>query len=433
MEHKGRGARQCPHCLKTAFETFPCPFNAKGSACKRHGAKRTSLAQYNKILREQDGYQTLRQLMFSSPALDDQELEQESDLPPAQLEMEEEEEEASTPRTPEEVSSLLLQVGSWAEEPSSLVPQLVKEPLEQQVASLTKQLSEAKDAATLEAARARQKLAQVELESKESKRALSLTRRRFVTETREIISQDDSQTWDSNTERLIDQLASTIKLSDFFINSEGKLEVKEGHDPFADLWRDIKAFPPQQKEKARARAKEIIAGVMKKAKTRMLQQEGNRSRSASRCREPDSEEEQSSSKAQKPSPSSPPHRAVGVEKGEGNKEEQSSSKAQKPSPCSPPHPVVGEAEGEGKEGWPALPSPGGKVGPQVPIQTLGSQKTTSPPKDPMGPKGPGAQPQPSTGANSPLKDSSASKGPENQPQLTPSQEAHKAEGPKSGL
>ena len=433
MEHKGRGARQCPHCLKTAFETFPCPFNAKGSACKRHGAKRTSLAQYNKILREQDGYQTLRQLMFSSPALDDQELEQESDLLPAQLELEEEEEEDRTPRTPEEVPSLLLQVGSWAEEPSSLVPQLVKEPLEQQVASLTKQLSEAKDAANREAHRARQKLAQVELESKESKRALSLTRRRFVTETRDIISQDDSQTWTSNTERLIDQLSTTIKLSDFFINSEGKLEVKEGHDPFADLDRDIQVIPSQQRAKAKSRANEIITGVMCKAKTRVLQQEGNRSRSASRSREPDSEEEQSSSKAQKPSPSSPPHRAVGVEKGKGNKEEQSSPKAQKPSPCSPPHPVAGEAEGEGKEGWPALPSPGAKVGPQVPTQALGSQKTTSPPKDPMGPKGPGAQPQPSTGANSPLKDSSASKGPDNQPQLIPSQEAPKAEGPKSGL
>merc|ERR1712012_340350 len=153
-----------------------------------------------------------------------------------------------------------------------------------------------------------------------------------------------------------------------------------------------------------ARARQIINGVMTKAKTRVLQQEGNRPRSASRGREPDSEEEQSSSKAQKPSPSSPPHRVVEVEKGKGNKEEQSSPKAQKPSPCSPPHPVAGEAEGEGKEGWPALPSPGGKVGPQVPTQTLGSQKTPSPPKDPMGPKGPGAQPQPSTGANSPLKD-----------------------------
>ena len=464
MEHKGRGARQCPHCLKTAFETFPCPFNAKGSACKRHGAKRTSLAQYNKILREQDGYQTLRQLMFSSPALDDQELEQESDLPPAQLELEEEEEEEEdrSPRTPEVVPPLLLQVGSWAEEPSCLVPQQAKEPLEQQVASLSKQLSEAKEAASREADRARQKIAQVELESKESKRALSLTRKRFVSETRNFLSQED-QTWSSNTERLIDQLSNTVKLSDFYIDAEGMLKVKKGHHPFADLNRDIESIPPPRREKARSRAKEIMEGVMRKTKTRVLQQEGSSSRSASRSREPDSEEEQSSSKAKKPSPSSPPHRSVGeekgkgnkegqssskaqkpspsspphreveVEKGKGHKEEQSSSKAQKPSPRSPPHPVVGEEKGEGKEGWPALPSPGGKVGPQVPILTPGSQKTPSPPKDPKGPKSPGAQPQPSTGANSSLKDSSTSKGPENQPQPTSSQEAHKVEGLKSGL
>ena len=341
--------------------------------------------------------------MLSSPASDDQELDQENDLPPAQLELEEDEEWDGSPGTPEEVAPLLFQVGNRADEPSSLDPQPAKEPLEQQVATLTKQLSEAKDAATKEAHRARQKLAQVELESKESKRALSLTRRRFVTETRDLITQDDSQAWTSNTERLIDQLSTTIKLSEFFINSEGKLEVKEGHNPFADLERDIQVLPSQQRVKAMARANVIITGVMNKAKTRVLQQESNRSRSASRSREPDSEEEQSS------------------------------SKAQKPSPCSPPHPVVGEEEGEGNEGWPALPSPGAKVGPQVPTQALGSQKATSPPKDPTGPKGPGAQPQPSMGANSPLKDSGASKGPENQLQLIPSQEAPKAEGPKSGL
>merc|ERR1712218_413686 len=385
----------------SAFEPFPCPFNAKGSACKKHGAKRTSLAQYNKVLREQDGYQTLRQLMFSSPATDDQELEQESDLLPAQLELEEEED--GTPRTPEEVAPLLLQVGNWAEEPSSLVPQLAKEPLEQQVASLTKQLSEAKDAATKEAHRARQKLAQVELDSKESKRALSLTRRRFVTETRDLITQDDSQAWTSNTERLIDQLSTTIKLSEFFINSEGKLEVKEGLNPFADLERDIQVLPSQQRVKAMARANVIITGVMNKAKTRVLQQESNKSRSASRSREPDSEEEQSSSKAQKPSPRSPPHQ------------------------------VVGEVEGEGNEGWPALPSPGAKGGLQVPTQALGSQKATSPLKDSTGPKGPVAQPQPPMGANSPLKDSTVPKAPETQLQLISSQEAPKTEGPKSGL
>ena len=71
--------------------------------------------------------------MLSSPASDaDQEFDQESDLPPAQLEMEEEEEWDGTP-TPEEEAPLLLQVGSWADEPSSLDPQPAKEPLEQQL------------------------------------------------------------------------------------------------------------------------------------------------------------------------------------------------------------------------------------------------------------------------------------------------------------
>ena len=151
VEHKGRGPRQCPHCLKTAFDTFPCPFNAKGSACKRHGAKRTSLAQYSKVLREQAGYQTLRQIMLSSPASDlDQELDQESDQPPAQLELEEKEEDDEWDdnlSSAEEVPSLP-QAKSWADEPSSLDPLLAEEPLEdqepagepleQQVATLTK-------------------------------------------------------------------------------------------------------------------------------------------------------------------------------------------------------------------------------------------------------------------------------------------------------
>ena len=67
--------------------------------------------------------------MLSSPASDDQELDQENDLPPAQLELEEDEEWDGSPGTPEEVAPLPLQVGNWADEPSSLEPQLVKEPL----------------------------------------------------------------------------------------------------------------------------------------------------------------------------------------------------------------------------------------------------------------------------------------------------------------
>ena len=82
---------------------------------------------------------------------------------------------------------------------------------------------------------------------------------------------------------------------------------------------------------------------------------------------------------------------------------------------------------------PALPSPGAKVGLQVPTQALGSQKATSPLKDSMGPKGPEVQLQSPMGATSPLKDSMAPKGPETQLQLIPSQVALKTDGLRSGL
>merc|ERR1712012_1343000 len=236
-------------------------FNAKGSACKKHGAKRTSLAQYNKVLREQDGYQSLRQLMLSSPASDpDQEFDQESDLPPAQLELEEEEEWEESPSSEEEVP-LLPQVKSWADEPSSLDPQPAKEPLkkqvpveeplEQQVAILTKKLTEAEDAAIKAAHKARQQLSRAETESRESKRSLSLNRRHCVTKIRELITVDEPQTWTTNTEHHVAMLATTVKLSEFTMSPEGKLTVKEGYDPFADLQKDIQSVPVQHRDKAR--------------------------------------------------------------------------------------------------------------------------------------------------------------------------------------
>ena len=166
-----------------------------------------------------------------------------------------------------------------------------------------------------------------------------------------------------------------MQLSDFTTTPEGTMAVRKSSDPFADLQRDIDALPAQHKVRANARAQVIINGVLLKIKTRALQLESDKPRSASRSREPDSEEEESSSKVPKASPLSPPH------------------------------------PGEGNEGWPALPTPGAKVGLQVPTQALGSQKATSPLKDSTGPKGPVAQLQSPMGANSPLKDSTAPKAP----------------------
>merc|ERR1711923_649382 len=147
---------------------------------------------------------------------------------------------------------------------------------------------------------------------------------------------------------------------------------------------------------------------MNKTKTRMLQLESNKSRSASRCREPDSEEEVSSSKVPKASPLSPPHL------------------------------------GEGSESWPALPTPGAKVGLQEPTQALGGQTAASPRRESPGTSSPRKALQPTKiqvtspqqspkGATSPQKDSMVPEGPVSQPQLISSQVPSKTDGPISGL
>ena len=102
----------------------------------------------------------------------------------------------------------------------------------------------------------------------------------------------------------------------------------------------------------------------------MLKPEGDKSRSVSRSREPDSDEELPSSKVPKPSPLSPPH------------------------------------VGESSEGWPALPSPGGK-------------KTTPTRKESPGTTSPRKVPQPKSpkGATSPQEDNMAPEGPVSQPPL----------------
>ena len=69
----------------------------------------------------------------------------------AQLELGEEEEAPTT----EEDSAHQPLLGSWAEEPSSLCPETVREDLEHQVVTLTKKLADAEMAASLAAGRSR--------------------------------------------------------------------------------------------------------------------------------------------------------------------------------------------------------------------------------------------------------------------------------------
>ena len=350
--------------------------------------------------------------MLSSPASDlDQELDQESDLPPAQLELvveEEEDEWDDNLSSAEEVPSLP-QAKSWADEPSSLDPLLaevpleeqepVGEPLEQQVAILTKKLAEVEDAANKAASNARERISQAESEAQESRRCLNRGRKHCVTKIQELMAVEEPQTWSKNTGHLTALLATTVKLSDFTMSSEGKVTVKEGCHPFADLLRDTGAVSDQHKAKASARAQEIINDVLARVRHRMLNPGSNKSRSVSRSREPDSEDELPSSKVPKPSPLSPPHL------------------------------------GESSEGWPALPTPGAKVALQEATQAPGGKKATPPRKESPGTSSPRKVPQPKSpkGATSPQEDSMAPEGPVSQPQHISSQLKNplvQAKGPK---
>ena len=90
--------------------------------------------------------------MLSSPASEiDQENDHEDGPPAAQLDLEEEEEAPTT----EEDSAHQPLLGSWAEEPSSLCLEAVREDLEHQVVTLTKKLADAEMAASLAAGRSR--------------------------------------------------------------------------------------------------------------------------------------------------------------------------------------------------------------------------------------------------------------------------------------
>ena len=144
---------------------------------------------------------------------------------------------------------LLLQAKSWADEPSSLVPLLAEEPLEvqepagepleQQVATLTKKLAEVEDAANKAASNARERISQAESEARESRRCLNKGRQHCVTKIKELMSVEEHNP--GQLGHLTALFATTVKLSDFTMSSEGKVSVKEGCYPFADLTRDTGA------------------------------------------------------------------------------------------------------------------------------------------------------------------------------------------------
>ena len=162
VDHKGRGPRQCAHCLRGPQDPFPCSFNGKSSACRKHNSSgRTSLAQYNKLLREQDGYSSLKSLMLTSS-------------PAAETEPEVDEEDSDS----EEGTPHPVQPGSWAAEPRTFSPEKDREDLESQVLSLTKKLA---DSAAKEATnRSRQAKIKERMQHLANNKARSVSRGRIT-------------------------------------------------------------------------------------------------------------------------------------------------------------------------------------------------------------------------------------------------------------
>ena len=168
--------------------------------------------------------------------------------------------------------------------------------------TLSKKLADVENAAMVEAGRSRRRQSQVDKVALENSRALSLSRKHCVTRIRELLAEEETHSWSKNTESLIWMLSSTTKLSDFSLSSEGVLTVIEGRDPFQELFKDIQSIPEKSRDKAFARAEEVVKGAMTKIKVRKLHLANNKVRSVSRGREPDSDEEEKSYKFQKATP-----------------------------------------------------------------------------------------------------------------------------------
>ena len=341
VDHKGRGPRQCAHCLRGPQDPFPCSFNGKSSACKKHNSSgRTSLAQYNKLLREQDGYSSLKSLMLTSS-------------PAAETEPEADEKDSDS----EESTPHLVQPVSWAAEPRTFSPEKDREDLESQVLSLTKKLADSEKSAkeaTNRSRKQRHQISQVNKEAAENRHSLSLSRDHCISRLRQLLPEEENPSWSNNTECLISMLASTTKPNNFTLSQDGVLSVKDGKSPWADLYKDISSIPEKDQAKALMRVNEVIEGAQAKIKERMQHLANNKARSVSRGRVTDSDDEVKSSKFQK---------------------------------SNPPSPTLKVPE---KDGWPALPHPGGRValldtvqsssGPRVPEVRKEPPETQEPQK-----------------------------------------------------
>ena len=275
-EHKHQVGRQCGFCLKNSQDlTDPCPFNGKASACKKYNPQgRTSLSKYFKILKEVDGYVSLRMTNLWSPS--------------------EEEALDSTPvwQCHVPVSD---EAGSWAEEPATLLPVADAE-----VNHLQQELQAAKRQLEQEQVKSRRRCSTANREAEQRRKALDLANRACWDRVGDDLFNDTGdEGWRNNLECMTSMLAITTSLGKFELQ-EGKL-VTNG-DPWHKL--DGLEFEPRLKAKADARIKELIDGAEEKIKERLEQRERlglptTRHRSMSRSCEQDSDDEELAAKSAK--------------------------------------------------------------------------------------------------------------------------------------
>ena len=263
--HKNQESRQCGNCLRTARDPFNhCRFGAKTSACKKNAPQdRMSLSVYLKQLREVDNYVSLRTVCRWA-----------SD--------EEEEVELSTKPT------------VWANEPSTLSPELDRENLMEESNELRSKLNSE-----------RTKIKKVKKQSDQAKRELSslqLGGNQRMRALREKVSENIRKSqpeWESDLKFLATMLAGNVSLIDFdsAAAAKGELVPKVNLDPM----ESVRNLLDNVSEVEQTRLDELVEEVEKNLLPLLTSLGPQRTRSVSRSREESSGGEETECKSAKSS------------------------------------------------------------------------------------------------------------------------------------
>ena len=281
--HKNQSdGRQCGNCLRTARDPFnPCKFAAKTSACKKNAASdRMKLADYLRVLREEDGYVSLRTICRWS-----------------------DEEEVSKVEEEEEV----MQPGAdWAAEPMSYTPEIAQEQQQAEINRLRSLWQSERGYSSK--ARKETNRAKKEASSLQASAAniLPLVRERVS----EIIRKKQP-VWEAEMKFLAEMLASTVPLKDFEEHEadKGLLVPKVNKHPLKEVENLMECLNEEEKKRLAALLEEVKASVL--SLLRYWQKDFlPRPRSVSRSRVDNSDDE-GDNKSSKSSRQSSPTRGEG--------------------------------------------------------------------------------------------------------------------------